>query len=69
MRNKGDKFMITLFRKLRLFQLRTKWQLAMWQFIDKQLMEIIKHPEEIEKKIMPYLAEIISKENRTETEI
>ncbi len=53
--------MITLFRKIRLWQLRTKWQLAMWQFIDKQLMEIIKNPEEIEKMIMPYLAEIISK--------
>ncbi len=55
--------MITLFRKIRLWQLRTKWQLAMWQFIDKQFMEIIKHPEEIEKKIMPYLAEIICKSN------
>lgn len=51
--------MITLFRKLRLWQIRTKWQLAMWQFVDKQLMELIKHPEEIEKKIMPYLAELI----------
>ncbi len=55
--------MITLFRKIRLFQLRTKWQLAMWQFVDKQLMEIVKNPEEIEKKIMPYLAEMISKSN------
>ncbi len=51
--------MITLFRKIRLWQLRTKWLLAMWQFIDKQLIEIVKNPEEIEKKIMPYLAEII----------
>ncbi len=51
--------MITLFRKIRLHHIRTKWQLAMWQFIDKQLMEIIKNPEEIEKKIMPYLAELI----------
>lgn len=55
--------MITLFRKIRLFQLRTKWQLAMWQLVDKQLMEIVKHPEEIEKKIIPYLAELISKSN------
>lgn len=55
--------MITLFRKIRLWQLRTKWQLAMWQFIDKQLMEIVKNPEEIEKKIMPYLAEIIHSQN------
>jgi len=55
--------MITLFRKIRLWQLRTKWQLAIWQFVDKQLMELIKHPEKIEKKIMPYLAEIISNSN------
>ncbi len=55
--------MITLFRIWRLHQLRTKWQLAMWQFVDKQLMEIVKNPEEIEKRIMPYLAEMISKSN------
>lgn len=51
--------MITLFRMIRLFQLKVKWQLALYQFIDKQLMEIIKDPESIEKKIMPYLAEVI----------
>ncbi len=55
--------MITLLRKIRLCQLRTKWQLAIWQFIDKQLMEIVKNPEEIEKKIIPYLAEIIHSQN------
>ncbi len=58
--------MITLLRRIRLFQLRTKWQLAAWQFVDKQLMEIVKHPEEVEKKIMPYLAEIISKSAENE---
>ncbi len=57
--------MVTLFRKIRLWQIRTKWQLAFWQFADKQLMELIKHPEEIEKKVMPYLVEIISKSNNT----
>lgn len=55
--------MITLLRKIRLWQLRTKWQLAMWQFVDKQFMEIVKHPENIGKKIIPYLAEIISNSN------
>ncbi len=60
--------MITLLRKIRLFQLRTKWELAIWQFIDKQFMEIIKHPEEIEKKIMPYLAEIIHNDTTKEKE-
>lgn len=66
--NKGDELsMITLFRKIRLWQLRTKWQLALWQFADKQLMEIIKNPKEIEKKIMPYLAELISKTTEDES--
>ena len=51
--------MITLFRLIRLKQLEIKWKLAIIQFIDKQFMTIIKNPEEIEKKIMPYLAAII----------
>ncbi len=55
--------MITLFRWVLLKQKEIKWRLAFWQFIDKQLMEIIKNPEGIEKKIMPYLAEIIHNSN------
>lgn len=51
--------MITLFRWALLKQKEIKWKLAFWQFVDKQFMEIIKNPEEIEKKIMPYLAELI----------
>ena len=31
--------MITLFRAIRLWQLRTKWRLAVWQFVDKQAKE------------------------------
>lgn len=61
--------MITLFRAIRLLQLRTKWKLAMWQFIDKQLMDIIKNPEEFEKKIMPYIADIIHKTNQESSDI
>ena len=63
--------MITLVRYIRLVQLRVKWKLALYQYLDKQMMEIIKHPEEIEKKIMPYLAELIhtqavnSRENKS----
>ncbi len=38
--------MITLFRMIRLWQLRTKWKLAFYQFLDKQL----KNLEEPEKK-------------------
>ena len=59
--------MITLFRMIRLWQLRTKWRLALWQFIDKQATELLKNPEEIEKKIVSALAEIIHNENNKET--
>ena len=55
--------MITLFRAIRLWQLRTKWRLAMYQFIDKQAKELLKNPEEIEKKFVSALAEIIHNEN------
>ena len=55
--------MITLFRMIRLWQLRTKWRLALWQFIDQQAKELLKNPEEIEKKFVSALAEIIHDEN------
>ena len=55
--------MITLFRAIRLWQLRTKWRLALWQFIDQQAKELLKNPEEIEKKFVSALAEIIHNEN------
>lgn len=51
--------MITLFRMFRCWQLRTKWRLAIWQFIDKQTMELIKNPEELEKKFVDSLVKII----------
>ena len=55
--------MITLFRAIRLWQLRTKYRLALWQFIDKQAKELLKNPEEIEKKFVSALAEIIHNES------
>ena len=55
--------MITLFRAIRLWQLRTKYRLALWQFIDEQAKELLKNPEEIEKKLVSALAEIIHNEN------
>lgn len=51
--------MITLVRWILLQQKRIKWKLAFWQFIDKQATELMKNPEQLEKKIMPYLAEVI----------
>lgn len=61
--------MITLFRMIRLWQLKTKWKLAFWQFIDKQAMELIKAPEELEKKFMDSLTRLIheSSKNKVET--
>ena len=53
--------MITLFRWIRLKQLTIKWKYAVMHELDKQLMNIAKNPEVIEKKIMPYLAEVIHK--------
>ena len=61
--------MSTLFRMIRLWQLRTKWRLALYQFMDEQLMAVIEDPASIEKKIMPYLAELIhntAQDNTTE---
>ena len=55
--------MITLYRVLKLWQLRIKWRLALWQFIDKQASELLKNPEEFEKKFVSALAEIIHNEN------
>ena len=55
--------MITLFRAIRLWQLRTKYRLALWKFIDQQAKELLKNPEEIEKKLVSALAEIIHNEN------
>ena len=55
--------MITLFRAIRLWQLRTKYRLALWQFIDQQAKELLENPEEIEKKFVSALAEIIHNEN------
>ena len=59
--------MITLFRAIRLWQLRTKYRLALWQFVDQQTRELLKNPEEIENKFVSALAEIIHNENNKET--
>ena len=59
--------MITLFRWYLLKAKKIKWELALWQFIDQQATELIKHPEEIEKKILPYLAELIHESNENKT--
>lgn len=62
-RRKENKYMITLIRWIILQQKKIKWELAIWQFIDKQATELLKNPEEIEKKFVSALAEIIHNEN------
>ena len=59
--------MITLIRAIRLWKLRTKWRLALWQFIDKQATELLKNPEEIEKKFVSALGEIIHNEGKKDS--
>ena len=55
--------MITLFRWILLKQKKIKWELALWQFIDQQAKELLKNPEEIEKKLVSALVDIIHNEN------
>ena len=55
--------MITLIRWIILQQKKIKWELALWQLIDKQANELLKNPEEFEKKFISALAEIIHNEN------
>ena len=61
--------MITLFRYIRLQQLKIKWKLVLLQFIDKQAMELIKKPEELEKKFVDSLAKLIHEANIDKTGI
>ena len=41
--------MLTLFRMIKLFQLKTKYRLAFWRFVDKQAAEIRKSLADAEK--------------------
>ena len=60
--------MITLFRWYLMKTKEIKWKLAMWQFIDQQATELLKNPEEIEKKFISALAQIIHDSNQTDKE-
>ena len=59
--------MITLFRWILLKQKKIKWELSLWQFIDKQATELLKNPEEIEKKFVSAFAEIIHNEEKKDS--
>lgn len=58
--------MLTFIRWILLKSKKIKWELAFWQFLDKQLIELIKNPEELEKKVMTYIAEEIHNSHRKE---
>lgn len=60
--------MITLLRLIRLWQIKIKWELAVWQFIDKQAAELIKYPENIEKKFIDSFAKLIHEANTNKVE-
>lgn len=60
--------MITLFRWCIYKTKEIKWKLAFWQFADKQLTELIKNPEELEKKFIDSFAKIIHEANQTKSE-
>ena len=55
--------MITLIRMIRLWQLKVKWKLAIMSELDRQLMTIVKNPDVVEKKILPYIAKLVHDEN------
>ncbi len=60
--------MITLFRWFLYKTKEVKWKLVFWQFADKQLTELIKNPEELEKKFVDSLAKLVHETNsKTET--
>ncbi len=54
--------MITLFRTIRLWQLKTKWELALMKLLDKYAGDIIKNPDEIEQKLISALSELMRNE-------
>ena len=60
--------MITLFRWYLMKTKEIKWKLAFWQFIDQQATELLKNPEEIEKKFISALAQIIHDSNQADKE-
>lgn len=55
--------MITLFRWLFYKMKEIKWKFIFWQFVDKELTELVKNPEELEKKFIAEIAKLIHENN------
>ncbi len=60
--------MITLFRMLRCWQLKTKWRSAFWRFIDRQATELIRNPQELEKHFIDSLTRLIQESGAVKPE-
>lgn len=56
--------MITLFRWLFYKMKEIKWKFIFWQFVDKELTELVKNPEELEKKFIAEIAKLIHEDNK-----
>lgn len=56
--------MITLFRWFLYKTKEVKWKLVFWQFADKELTELIKSPEDLEKKFIEEFAKLIHDDNK-----
>lgn len=60
--------MITLFRWWLYKSKEIKWKLAFWQFVDKQVMEFVKNPNELTNKFVDSLTKLIYESNKDNTE-
>lgn len=58
--------MITLIRLIYIKIIRTKWEFSLWYELNKQLKDLVKHPEKIEQKLLPYIVDEIQKVNQME---
>lgn len=56
--------MITLYRMIRLWQLRTKYKLTLYTLLEEGIKYISDNRENIENKFVHEFAEIIHKENQ-----
>lgn len=56
--------MITLFRYIFYRMKEIKYKFIFWQFIDKELTELVKNPEELEKKFIAEIAKFIHESNK-----
>lgn len=62
MKVRGGQKMITLYRAIKLWQLQTKWRLAIWQYIDSQATELIKNPGEVQKKLAAVINDALQRQ-------